>query len=59
MVQNITDAIVVFTFLIGAGFGGAYGAKAIFEKVQKEALSKKLSPTEPFAQKLTGEKLPF
>lgn len=59
MVQNITDAIVVLTFLMGAGFGGVYSAKTVFEKVREEALTKKLSPTEPFAQKLTDEKLPF
>ena len=57
--QNLTDTIVVLSFILGVGAGGAYGTKTIFLKIQKEALTKKLSPTEPFAQKLTGEKLPF
>ena len=56
--DNIVNSIIAVLFLLGSG----YTAKKILFSVEKTALeriSKGLSKSEPFAQKLTEKKLDF
>jgi len=56
--NTIVNLIMTIMFLLGSG----YAAKELLFSVEKAAIKridKGLSKSEPFAQKLTGKKLPF
>lgn len=56
--NTIVNLIITLMFVLGSG----YAAKEFLFNVEKAAIKridKGLSKSEPFAQKLTGEKLPF
>ncbi|USN48024.1 MAG: hypothetical protein H6626_02740 [Pseudobdellovibrionaceae bacterium] len=56
--NTIVNLIMTIMFLLGSG----YAAKELLFNVEKAAIKridKGLSKSEPFAQKLTGKKLPF
>lgn len=56
--NTIVNLIITLMFALGSG----YAAKELLFNVEKAAIKridKGLSKSEPFAQKLTGKKLPF
>jgi hypothetical protein len=56
--NSIVNLIITAMFILGSG----YTAKKFLYDTKKAAIKrvgKGLSKSEPFAQKLTGEKLPF
>ena len=56
--EKTVNSIIALAFILLTG----YGAKKILFEVKKESLlkiDKGLSPSEPFARKLTGERLDF
>ena len=56
--NTIVNLIITLMFAIGSG----YAAKELLFNVEKAAIKridKGLSKSEPFAQKLTGKRLPF
>jgi hypothetical protein len=56
--NTIVNLIMTIMLLLGSG----YAAKELLYNVEKAAIKridKGLSRSEPFAQKLTGKKLPF
>ena len=54
----IVDLTVAVLFLLGSGYV-AQETLLFVKKATIERIDKGLSPSEPFAQALTGEKLPF
>ncbi len=56
--NTIVNLIITLMFVLGSG----YAAKEFLFNVEKAAIKridKGLSKSEPFAQKLTGKRLPF
>ena len=55
---KVVNMILAALFLLGSG----YSAKKLLFEIEKETLrtvKKGLSKSEPFAERLTGKKLPF